>query len=65
MKIFKLLLALFIIVVFASCWNKGRSHIDDTVAGTPTYSDTVLYDQHSKHPLPEGEKNLSNNEYKR
>ena len=60
MKIIKSIFALFVVAAFASCNTPNRPKIHDTVEGTPTNADTVLYrskahpnDSLSKpHPLP-------------
>ena len=60
MKLLKPLFALFVIAAFASCNTPNRPKVHDTVQGTPSNADTVLYrsqthptDSLSKpHPLP-------------
>lgn len=60
MKLLKPFFALLVIVAFASCNTPNRPKAHDTVKGTPTNADTVLYrsqlhrsDSLSKsHPLP-------------
>lgn len=43
MKLIKPLFALLIIAAFTSCNTPNRPKIHDTVAGTPTNADTVIF----------------------
>ena len=43
MKVIKPILLILCVCAFASCNTKNRMHVHDTVVGTPTYSDSVLY----------------------
>lgn len=60
-KMIKILSIVSLVMIFISCNTDNRPSIDDTVPGTPTYSDTVLTNHHghadkkleNKQPLRE------------